>query len=108
MEVAAGRDVQALRGRVRGDDEVGAGREGVPVFSRGVGQFPALTDTGMEIEEWELGNIPADAIFLQLPIRTLFPVKDMVRVLDVFLELRGDFPLGVIGFRRRHRDVAAR
>lgn len=31
VEVAARRDVEAARGRVGGDDEVGAGREGVPV-----------------------------------------------------------------------------
>lgn len=61
---------------------------------------------GLEVE-LENKNLPANAVLGHGPLGTPLAVEDVVGIVDVVLELPGDLPLAIVGFRGRHGDLAS-
>lgn len=56
--------------------------------------------------EFDRIHLPADSVLVDLPVRSSFTVKDIVRMVNVLFEFSGDVPLGVVLLRRRHGGVS--
>ena len=76
VEVAACGDVEALRCRVRGDDEVCTSQSGSILLY--------LLDRRRTASGCE--GVPAYTIFVHLPVRALLAVEDVVCVVDVLFQ----------------------
>lgn len=97
VERTASGDVESLGGRVRRNDKVGGGGEGVPIecyFSVMPLRAPSYS--------------PADSVFLHLPIRTRGSVPEIPGLNDVLLERSRNLPLVVVVCGRRRRNITAR